>query len=134
MTTKPVLKHLPVFKFANFSSHRHPHYRCVVADAKVFHRVHDVTVFYKTFGYTDEVAGSGVAPDEYIWDSFTRSDAPQSRECLQRLVVHYLQQHSREFKEQYGDVSQTLAGQCVAETITTERFCTNCFMHPGKLK
>lgn len=133
MSTKPVLDRFPVFRIVNFSSHRHPHFRCITADGKIFHRVADVAAFYHTFGYTQETAFAGVAPDEYIWDWFTRSGSPQSRDCLQRLIVHYLRQHSPEFREHYGDDCESLRGACTADTIADGKFCKACFMHPAHL-
>jgi len=103
----------------------------VVANGDVFHRVFDTTVFYETFGYTKEISILRIAPDEYIWEIFTRAGAPRSRTCLQRLIVHYLRAHSPEFMQLYGNVADRLVGQCRPDTISPVPFCTVCFMHPN---
>lgn len=125
----PALAHLPVFRFDNFSSLRHPHFGCVVADGKIFHRVTDLAAFYGTFGYTREVAATGIAADEYIWDVFTRAGAPQSVDCLQRLLVRYLHRHSVEFNDRYGDLAEELADACSVAAPCAHRFCADRCHH-----
>ena len=122
---------LPIFKIDNFSSHRHRHFQCVVANGDVFHRVFDTKAFYETFGYTKEISAMRISPDEYIWEIFTRAGAPRSRACLQRLIVHYLRAHSPEFKQLYGNVADGLLGQCGPDMISAASFCSACFMHPN---
>lgn len=130
-TAHLVLDQLPIFKIDNFSSHRHRHFQCVVANGEVFHRVYDLKTFYATFGYGKEAADLCSSPDEYIWEMFTRAGAPRSRACLQRLIIHYLRQHSLEFKQLYGSKSEALVAQCAQEKTASAPFCCVCFMHPN---
>jgi len=131
-TAHLALEQLPTFKIDNFSAHRHRHFQCVVVDGAVFHRVFDLRAFYATLGYTKDIANQWIAPDEYIWEIFTRAGAPRSRTCLQRLIVHYLRQHSPEFTARYGTVVEPLVGKCTPQAVATAKFCTECFMHPNQ--
>lgn len=121
---------LPIFSIANFSALRHMHYECIVVDGEVFHRVCELAEFYKIFGYVKEINVCGVMPDEFIWDTYTRYGAPKSRNCIQFLVMTYLNIHSKKFRENYGIEYDELVGKCVSDKITPIKYCADCMLHP----
>jgi len=133
MTNQHPPKQFPIFKVGSFSAYRHEHFQCVVVDNQVLHRICDVNAFYKTFGYTTDI-GTTASPDEYLWESFTRPGAPHSQDCLQPLVISYLHKHSREFRGKYTNAYQNEIGTCRLDTLSSTRFCRDCFKHPDAIK
>jgi hypothetical protein len=71
-----------------------------VANGEVIDKIDNLDEFYKLFGYTDEIANTGILADEFIWDNYVKDNRFDA--CLQMHIVEYLNKHSAKFKELYG--------------------------------
>lgn len=93
-------------------------------------KIDDIENFYEALGYTEEVRRTGVMPDEFIWQEFTRDNADASPCCLQAKILEYLIRHSGTFKKKYGAEATEWAKACKSAKAGTLRVCRNCKLNP----
>lgn len=126
-------KKIPYFSY-NLSSPTKQDFGCIVADGIVFHQISDFDDFYRALGYTDDIRmTSSTLPDEFIWETFSRSGALKSVQCLQTQITVYLHNHSERFREEFGREYANMIGQCLSDKIDDSDLCVNCPMHPSSI-
>lgn len=124
------LRKIPKFDY-HLSSPQHRNYGCIVAGDVVFHRVTNFDEFYRALGYDEDMRAEGMLPDEFIWEKYTRDNAPKARQCLQPKIIGYLYNRSERFKEEYGsEYANLVVGKCTSAKIDDSLLCLNCIMHP----
>lgn len=123
------IKQPPRFAFV-LSNPSHKHFRCVVVGDDCIHKIDDVDKFYEALGYTEEIRRTGVMPDEFIWQEFTRDNADASPCCLQAKILEYLIEHSYTFKKEYGAEINVWEKACKSNKIGTLNDCPSCKLHP----
>jgi hypothetical protein len=95
MQTKLKIPHLSYI----LNSPMHKYYKCIVANGDLIDKIDSLDEFYKEFGYTAEIAKTGILADEFIWDNYVKDRSLDA--CLQMHIVQYLIKHSLKFKELY---------------------------------
>jgi hypothetical protein len=98
----------------------------IEADGKVVHEVVKTDEFYKVFGFTQEMARSGILPDEFIWEEYLRS--PALTACFQKHLVEYLLAFSPPFKEKHGEQCELWLAENIHVRAPSRRFCATCKM------
>lgn len=94
------LKELPQLKVV-LSSPNHQHYRHILLGEESLCFIEDIQAFYKALGYTDDMARSGVLPDEFVWQEYVNNSGYSI--CLQKHIMDYLYAHSSRFVENYQE-------------------------------
>jgi hypothetical protein len=95
---------------------------CIVADDdNVIYKIDNLNEFYKAFGYTTEIAKTGLVADEFIWENYVKGSADA---CLQMHIVKYLNKHSAKFRELYGVQYESHVNSHV---VTCETINTKCY-------
>lgn len=95
-----------------------------------FDTIKNVADFLRELGYTDEIrGGSGILPEEFIWETYTRNGAIKSARCLQPKIIEYLFKHSDRFRKEYGHEYVSIIGRCVSEKNDDSELCVACPMH-----
>jgi phosphorylcholine metabolism protein LicD len=105
------------------SSPNHRHYRHIVLGKDSLCFIEDIAAFYRSLGYTDEIAKS-LLPDEFIWEEYVNKSGYSL--CLQKHILDYLSAHSEKFNEMYGSVYKNFVLQ--HESARNERGvdCVGC--------
>jgi hypothetical protein len=113
---------IPRFNYVSRSGQ--PHFGDIVADGETFHHVNKPDEFYAAFGYTEELAKTGVLPDEFIWTEYIKDErlAP----CAQMHIMEYLIEHSSKFAELYGDEYRVLVLEHVRARAARGYPCYAC--------
>ena len=99
---------------------------------ELFYEIFEYSEFYKTFGYTKELANISLF-DEFMWEHYKRARAEKESACIQALIVTYLEKHSKSFVDEYGSAYEKIFGKCISDKITACNHCVDCIMHPSKL-
>lgn len=128
MNVQRTPKKIPDFNY--LSNHQHEHFRCIVYDGVVMHRISNFDEFFKALGYSEDINATGVLPDEFVWDRYFRDNAAKSRQCLQTLITSYLYNHSERFRDEFGSEYADMLGKCISDKIDGSDHCVNCPMHP----
>ena len=105
----------------------------IVAGDVVFRRISNLDEFYRALGYPDGIMATGVLPEKFIWDRYTRDHATKSIQCLQAHIAAYLHNHSEMFREEYGSEYANMIGKCLSDKIDDSDLCVHCPMHPRSL-
>lgn len=125
--TVPSIPHLRYHLSTPYSSL----YGWITAGGEKVHRVANYDEFYRALGYTEEIRRTGLAPDEFLWERYTRDGAVKSEQCLQSQIATYLNMHSAKFKAELGREYDEMSGKCVQDCIDNdEALCVDCPMHP----
>lgn len=98
-----------------------------------FDKIKNVAEFIKELGYTDEIRAGGTLPEEFIWETYTRSGAAKSVRCLQPKIIEYLFKHSAKFRKEYGSEYVNIIGKCGYQENDDSELCVACPMHPNFL-
>lgn len=120
---------IPNFSY-EISSQLRKHHKYILVDGVVIHEIDDVDEFYRALGYTDEMRIAGIEPEVFRWSQYTKDDAVKSPFCLQSLIIEYLNQHSEDFRKQYGRDYASWIGTCASENLRDTDDCKACTMHP----
>ncbi len=103
----------------------------IAVDHEIIHQFDNFDLFYAALGYSTAERREFSAPDEFIWERYTRDGAKMSSHCLQIQIATYLYKHSPKFVERYGQAYETAMGQCGSTVIDgSDRHCANCPMFP----
>ncbi len=102
---------------------------CIAIGDKIRYRIENPDVFFAALGYTPEVQASGLQPDEFIWDRYTRDGAAMSKHCLQMQIATYLYRHSTDFAALHGPAFEQLKASCNSGCASQHTQCSNCPMH-----
>jgi len=102
------------------------HHEFIEADGELIHKIEDQDEFYKTFGFTIDMAKAGVLPDEFIWEEYIKDSVTKYTACLQMHIIEYLRKHSDTFTRKYGDQYEDwIAAHAEARTAKGE-LCFTC--------
>ncbi len=104
---------------------------CIKADGQAIHEISDygeLDKFYRVFGYTNEIAKSGIVPDEFIWDKYIKGAAAKYSVCYQMHIIEHLNEHSAKFRSLYGDQYENWMMAYLAEKTAVEDLCFSCRM------
>lgn len=123
---------LPAFDFPTRSRVTRSSLSGIEVGGELFYEIYDYSEFYKTFGYTRELAKITLF-EEFIWGHYKRAHAEKEPTCIQALIVTYLDKHSTTFSNKYGRVYEEKIGKCISDKISSCDHCVNCIMHPIKL-
>jgi len=93
-------KSLPHVKVI-LNSPNHQFFRQIIGDGKPLHYIENVSEFYYSIGYTDDMAKARIVPDEFVWDEYLNNSGYSI--CLQKHILDYLNNHSPTFYESYGE-------------------------------
>jgi len=74
---------------------------------KDIHAIDDLSVFYKSLGYTQDMALEGTLPEEFVWDTYFRHCVKICNSCYQLNLINYLATYSDSFKAKYKEQIQT---------------------------
>jgi len=92
------------FRLKSPSSNRNA---CIELSGKDTHFIDDLNVFYKSLGYTLDMALTGILPEEFVWDTYFRHCVKICNSCYQLNLINYLSTHSDSFKTNYKDQIET---------------------------
>ncbi len=120
---------IPNFTFS-FSNPYHSNFGYISVDGYAVDILANGYQVYENLGYTEEVAKTGLLPDEFIWEEYTRDGAAKSYACMQAKIIEYLNTHSEIFQEKYGALYQTWAGICSSSKVGKIAACAACHMCP----
>ena len=118
---------IPHFSYI-INSPKHKQYRCIVTKGEVIDKIDDLNEFYKTFGYTDELAQAGILADEFIWTEYVEDSNLDV--CMQMHIAEYLNNHSPKFREQYGNEYEAHVKEHVAARKNRGFACFACRHKP----
>ena len=106
------------------------HWRCIEVEGEVIHQIGNLEEFYKSFGYTEEMAKAGKLADEFIWEEFTKNAEAICTACYQLHMIKYLLKHSVAFLHKYGErYNEWIAAHSVARA-ENEKLCVGCKAKP----
>lgn len=105
------------------SSPNHRHYRHIVLGTESLCFIEDIAVFYRSLGYTKEIAKT-LLPDEFIWEEYVNKSGYSL--CLQKHILDYLSAHSDKFTELYGGVYKNFVAEHEATLISRGASCPGC--------
>ena len=94
-------------------------------DGEVVHKINDLSQFHQSLGYTEEMAKSGILPDEYIWDKYTHN-TDQPCKCFHLRIFNYLSKHSDRFKDIYTATHSNWNSVLVMSKLCGNAKCTIC--------
>jgi len=120
-------KNLPSFKFFP-KSHPSNSTAYIEVDRKYKYEIFELTSFYKKFGYSKEVAGKAILPDDFILENYFRGSASKYKECYQMHIIEYLLVHSHQFKQQYGEQCKKWLEDLSEERKIEGELCSSCGM------
>jgi hypothetical protein len=124
---------LPLFKYSIGSKVGKYVSGNIAVGHEIIHQFDNFDLFYGALGYSAAEKREFSAPDEYIWERYTRDGARMSAHCLQIQIATYLYRHSRTFVERYGKAYESAIGQCGSTVIDgNDRHCANCPMFPRR--
>lgn len=118
MSTRPHFK----FNLSNFHVSNFCH---VEVDGVCIHQISDVNDFYAVFGYTKELADSGVTGEEFIWAEYTKA-GQEYPQCFQINIIKYLNRYSEVFKQKYGALYQSWIATHELEMAAVGGLCAAC--------
>jgi 3-dehydroquinate synthetase len=95
-----------------------------VANGDLIDKIDSLDEFYKEFGYTAEIAKTGILADEFIWDNYVKDRSLDA--CLQMHIVQYLIKHSLKFKELYVHCYEEYVKEHVDARIARGFECIAC--------
>lgn len=102
------------------------HSEFIEMDGECIHKIENLDDFYKAFGYTEDIAKSGLLPEEFIWEEYIKGNALVFTECLQVHIIEYLRKHSDKFKHKYGEQAMNWIA-AYAKTISSRGMsCAAC--------
>ncbi len=105
-------------------------YGFIGVNGRFLHKVENMAEFYRTFGYTADMAKAGILPEEFIWDEYIK-DAPVAyTDCMQIHIIEYLQKHSAEFQKRYGEQFKSWVAAHVEAVTARGILCATCRMKP----
>lgn len=114
---------IPHFNYI-VNSPKHQHYRCIVAGNDVIDKIDNLDEFYKTFGYTHDIAKTGILADEFIWNEYVKDIRFEA--CMQMHIIEYLNNHSPKFRELYGNQYEVLVNKHAEAREARGFACTAC--------
>lgn len=71
-------------------------------DGECIHKIERMEDYYAAFGYTTDIAKSGLLPDEFIWEAYIKDNPLALTECLQVHFIEYLLHHSAPFRKKHA--------------------------------
>jgi hypothetical protein len=74
---------------------------CIKLEGKIIHRIVDLREFHQALGYTEEIAKSGLLPDEFLWEKFINNAATRCKNCFQLHLFQYLMRCSAQFRIEF---------------------------------
>ena len=115
----------------HLASSRHADFGWIVADRNRYHKIGDVTAFYRALGYRDGLREADESPGEFLWRRYTCERPQFSLECLQVQIRNYLYGESGKFRQDHGQLFNLHIGKCVSDAIDGhDNHCVQCSMHP----
>ena len=90
------------------------------------HQIENLDDFYSAFGYTTDIAISGILPEEFIWEAYIRDNSLTFTECLQVHLIEYLFKHSDSFRNRYGAESRGWIAAHIRTISEKGVTCTTC--------
>ena len=99
---------------------------CIKLDGRLIHQITNLDGFYKEFGYTAEIRKSGVMPDEFIWDEYTKGNPSPYAKCYQLHIVEYLAKNSTAFIDEYGKQYKNWFDDHVKAVTEKNVLCVTC--------
>jgi len=118
--------HFPHFDINHFINRYHDHFRCILINGEIIHRVADDYKLYEALGYSEEWASKGFVPEEYFWMTFKSPQSGDTKNCLPYLLTTYLHEVSSEFREKYGAELKQISDNCNFGKNLPPVKCGNC--------
>ncbi len=120
---------IPLFSY-NLAKPTHRSYGWIVKRDQLFHRISDPDAFYVALGYRATGEHSGMLPDEFVWERYSRAPNPKPANCFQTQLAVYLNTHSEKFRSLYGGAYAALVGKCAATYIADADADAQCLYCP----
>ena len=106
------------------------HSEFIEMDGLCIHKIDNMGAFHAAFGYTPEIAKSGILPDEFIWEEYIRDKSLTDTECLQIRLIEYLRGNSEVFSNKYWKQSAEWIASHAKAISSRGSLCFNCKMKP----
>jgi len=117
----------PHFKYIP-KTHR-MEYGCIMLDGEEIHKIGNLEEFHKAFGYTSDMAKTGILPDEFIWDKFIK-DTRVRCACLELSFIEYLSKESARFREIYKSNHMYWSAIHAMAILSRKAKCSACKNQP----
>ena len=122
----PRSKKIPLFSLPYYSQRHKYGTQGIEAGKSIYHALNCPTQLYEAFGYDKQ----GMLPDEFIWEHFTKPEAPKRTRCIQSIIWTFLYHNSDRFRAEYGEQYEAMKGQCAEDAVDGSNACVGCMAHP----
>lgn len=105
-------------------------YRGIELDGEIIHWIDDTEGFVGMFGFTHDMRGAGISPEQYIRNEFTDHRGFDFTACMQSQIIEYLRVHSKRFIQQYGKQCEKWLAHLARLRAPKNEVCATCKIRP----